>query len=300
MIGTVATEAHAQRLSDHLLTQQIDAHIEENATGQWQMWVEHDDDLDRARAEFAAFVNAPDDPRYDNAAAIAKRARKDREKAAQRRQQNYTDVRTSPAWSGAQLTHSTPIAIGLIAACVIIHFLRTFEMAPFVPHLFFDATPPAMFDDIASGQVWRLITPIFLHGGLLHLLFNMMWMWRLGPVIEGVKGSGFFLVLVIVIAMVSNTAQAGWYEIGDRWNVFIGISGVVSGLFGYAWMKHKLQPYEGIHVSDQEVGLMLGMLVLFSLGIGMQNVANAAHWGGLAIGVLIGAAPYLKRRFLRG
>lgn len=325
MIGTVASEAHAQRFSDHLLTQKIDAHIEEGARGDWQVWVEHDDELDRAKEELTAFVQAPDDPRYDNARAIANRARRDKEKAAERRKRNYTDVRTSAAWTGLQ-RYSTPLAVILIFASVLVSVLSGFGdiHKPLTRWIVTEdnvlrmwvadeaGQPPpddavasydryGMFGRLAEGQVWRLVTPMFGHFDVFHLLFNMMWLWRLGQVIEGVKGSIKFGLLVLAVAVVSDLSQALWVMYipwEDGFGFSLGMSGVNAGLFGYAWMKHKLQPYERIHVSNQELGMMLGWLVICSFGI-VGPIANAAHWGGLVTGVLFGAAPYLKRRFLR-
>ena len=122
-----------------------------------------------------------------------------------------------------------------------------------------------MFKDICAGQVWRLITPAFMHGGWLHILFNMMWMVDLGRRIEPIKGSARFIGLVLGIAVISNVAQASWYAISP-WEVetgngpahfeyFLGMSGVVSGLFGYAWMCGRYRPYERIFVNQQETGL---------------------------------------------
>jgi GlpG protein len=219
------------------------------------------------------------------------------------------------------MRYATPVAVGLIVICCALYAIGTASEAADMRlrlALLYDVTPiqPAIvgdadgterivlvgsnFDDVfARGQVWRLVTPMLLHGGFLHLLFNMMWLWRFGQVIEGVKGSGFFIAMVLAISAISCSAQAGWFEAQGDWRPFLGISGVNAGLFGYAWMKHRLQPYEGIHVSDQEVGLMLGMLVLMSFGFLGPQIANAAHWGGLVVGLAIGAAPWAWRKLRR-
>ncbi len=311
LIGTVPSEVSASQFSDYLLTQKIDAHIEESSSGQWQVWIEHDDDLERATAELAAFMQSPGDRKYGSSSASAAKIRKLEQQAAERRRKNFRDVRTSTAFSGIT-QRATPIAIMMIAACVLLFAIgrvnpagndRLFELMIFdnTPATVVDLTPDGapvfgntrgtMFDDILHGQVWRLVTPVLLHGGFLHILFNMMWLWRLGQLIEGIKGSLFFGILVLTIAILSCSAEAGWYEVNGTWGSFIGMSGVNAGLLGYAWMKRKYQPYERIAVTDSEIGMMIGWLVICSLGV-VGGIANAAHWGGLAIGMLIGAFPY--------
>jgi GlpG protein len=153
----------------------------------------------------------------------------------------------------------------------------------------------SVYDQILRGQVWRAFTPMFLHFGVLHILFNMMWVWQLGRVIEAMKGSLFFLLLVLGVALVSNNAQALWDQYVAGMRGFGGMSGVVAGLFGYAWMKSRFQPYQGLRIPDQMVGLMLGWLVICSLGW-VGPIANAAHWGGLIAGMVMGFFPTLLNR----
>lgn len=64
------------------------------------------------------------------------------------------------------------------------------------------------FAQIKSGEVWRLVTPAFLHFGPLHLIFNMMWLWTLGGILETFLRRLRFVLLVIIIAVISNLAQA--------------------------------------------------------------------------------------------
>ena len=61
MIGTIPTDADAERFSDYLVTQQIGNMVEESAAGDWSVWVENDDHLDRAKSELHAFLQNPAD-----------------------------------------------------------------------------------------------------------------------------------------------------------------------------------------------------------------------------------------------
>jgi GlpG protein len=157
--------------------------------------------------------------------------------------------------------------------------------------------PATMFSSVAHGQLWRLVTPIFLHGDVIHLLFNLTWIYALGRLIEARKGTAVLLMLVVGSAVISNCCEALWgvYRRDNGFTTFGGFSGVNYALFGYCWIKGRFQPYELIGVNQQTVGLMLAWLVLCMVGI-FPNVANAAHLGGLVVGVAAAYWPTLRRR----
>jgi GlpG protein len=150
-------------------------------------------------------------------------------------------------------------------------------------------------ETITTGQVWRLVTPIFLHFGILHLAFNMLVLFDLASLIETRRGSLFLLMLVLVTAVGSNLAE---YYLPNPMHPdprFGGISGVNYALFGYAWIKGKYQPYLGIGVAPQTVTIMLFWLVLCFTPL-MPNIANMAHVAGLIGGVSFAYVPYLLKR----
>lgn len=142
-------------------------------------------------------------------------------------------------------------------------------------------SPP--FADILGGEVWRLVTPIFLHFGVLHLLFNMMWLWDLGRSIEYLKGRGFLLLFVLTTGVLSNLAQ---YAITGNPN-FGGMSGVVYALLGYAWIQGRVNPAFGMALHQSTVMMMLVWYVLCWTGL-MGPIANWAHTAGLLVGMAWG------------
>ncbi|MFK7974552.1 MAG: rhomboid family intramembrane serine protease [Halioglobus sp.] len=150
-----------------------------------------------------------------------------------------------------------------------------------------------------QGQYWRWITPVFLHFDWLHIAFNALWLWELGRKVERVIGHFNMFMLFIAIALVSNTIQ---YAFGGE-GIFGGMSGVVYGLLGFAWLAPLLQPRWLIQPSTPIMLFMVGWLVAGLAGVvegvGLGSVANAAHVGGLVCGLCLGAVfGFLSR--LRG
>ena len=145
--------------------------------------------------------------------------------------------------------------------------------------------------EVFTGQVWRLITPIFLHFGLTHLVFDMLMLYLLGAMIEARRGTLVLGALVLVSAVASNLGQ--YIDTGPN---FGGMSGVDYALFGYAWMQSRFNPRAGILVSPMTVMLGLGWLVACMASKSVSDIANTAHLIGLAIGVVSGYAPILLKR----
>ena len=150
-------------------------------------------------------------------------------------------------------------------------------------------------------QWWRLITPIFIHFGLMHLAFNALWYWELGRRIEIRSGSLWLLGLTLLFALVSNTAQ--WLVSGST-ALFGGLSGVLYGLLGYCWLYQLILPNVHFDLPKGVVIMMLAWLVLCLSGVvtmlGFGAIANAAHVGGLVIGCICGIVAAGVQRWGRG
>ena len=193
-----------------------------------------------------------------------------------------------------------PVTIALIALSIA-GFLLFYLGAPltwlsqltFTP---FDVVNGRPVFTTAQGQYWRLITPVFLHFGWLHIVFNSLWLWELGSRVERVMGQLNMLLLFLAIALVSNASQFAFGGPG----LFGGMSGVVYGLLGFSWVAPLLQPRWPIRPAPAIIVLMVGWLVVCMLGVvevlGFGAVANAAHLGGLLCGVVLGAAFGLLSR----
>ena len=134
-----------------------------------------------------------------------------------------------------------------------------------------------------EGRWWTLITASFLHGGLLHLFFNMAALWQLGPFVQQIFGTHRFVVLYVA------SGAAGFllsYFAGIPFT--IGASASLCGLIGAILYYGKSRGgFLGESVYRQATGWIVG-LVLF--GLLVPGINNWAHGGGLAAGVLVAFA----------
>jgi GlpG protein len=147
-----------------------------------------------------------------------------------------------------------------------------------------------------DGQYWRLLTPVFLHFGWLHIAFNSLWLWELGGKLELRLGSGMLGLLVVVVGVGSNITQ--YLYSGP--SLFGGMSGVVYGLLGYKLVLGSLEPRLGMVLPR---GIVIFMLLWLLLGfvvptesLGFGSIANGAHLGGLLLGAAAGVVSFAVRR----
>lgn len=150
--------------------------------------------------------------------------------------------------------------------------------------------------DWPVGQLWRIITPAFLHFGLLHIVFNSLWLWELGGMIERRQGAVRILGLVLLIAAGSNIAQAM-----SGISLFGGMSGVIYGLLGYIVIWNRLRPAQAFPLANGVAVVMIVWLLICLTGftelLGLGAIANTAHVSGLLLGFTLGfAAAFLDRK----
>ncbi len=146
---------------------------------------------------------------------------------------------------------------------------------------------------LLSGEIWRLFTPMFIHFGWLHIVFNLLWVWEIGRRIEFANGSWLLLALALLSSAVSNLTQH--FVSGP--SLFGGMSGVVFGLLGHSLVWSRLVPSRSTGLPQ---GIYIFMLVYLALGFtgiidlaGMGSIANGAHLGGLVAGLVTGGAAGL-------
>ena len=136
---------------------------------------------------------------------------------------------------------------------------------------------------VIQGEVWRLLTSVFLHGGALHLLFNSWALLSVGPLIEEIYGKRKYIFIYVTTGIGASFVSTMWRA--GSWTPGIGASGALFGLIGLAavWgWRHGGRVGQGIRAQMIQWALyvlVLGFLFRFD---------NAAHIGGMISGALMG------------
>src|SRR4051794_37051152 len=204
MLTALPDEQQARRFGAYLLAKGMPNQVEPGGGG-WAVWVENDDHLAPAEAELTAFRANPDAEQY-RAAPREADAVLDRQAQTERRARHRQgDVRTS--WAAAA-GRAAPLTYALIGACVVVALVTRFgsdpQPGPVQSALYL--MPPGAENDhmglgpVLRGQVWRLFTSIFIHFGIMHLAFNMLWLADLGGRLERLRGTLWIAAFVLATA----------------------------------------------------------------------------------------------------
>jgi GlpG protein len=300
-IGTLPDGRQAQRFIDYLVSRGITASaLEED--GDWCIWVSDEDHLETARSDLAEFTDNPADPKYAAAASKAAQIRKDQQAHRAARSRRLVDVRRD-IW-GQPAAKRMPLTMVLLGISVVVALWSGLgarqQDTPLRELSFCDPThrkeadflaDPDGLVDVKAGEIWRAITPIFIHFGVIHLAFNMLMLYPLAGQIEIRRGTPLLGLLVLAIGLFSNLGQ--YLVAQSPW--FGGMSGVLYGMFGFIWVRMVRHPNEGLRVHQQTIVILMIWLVLgFTGAIG--NMANYAHLFGLLAGAGIAAVLPAKTR----
>ena len=289
-IGEIDNEEQAQRFGDYLLASGIPCDIEEEEEGTWSIWVHDDDQIERAESELAHFNHKPEDSRYKEAKTKAENIRLEEAKADELAAKRQIDVRTQVF---GQETGATPyLTYFMIGLCVLAAFFTKVGTAPeanaqwTITEYVTDGSMirwlPGL-PEIKSGHLWRVITPIFLHFGFMHIIFNLYWLHYLGGGLEGRLGMIKFALFILFTAALSNIGQ----YIVEGSPSFGGMSGVNYALFGYIWIRGDRDPSFGIQLDRSTITLLLIWFAICFTGL-VGNIANTAHTVGLVAGAAWG------------
>ncbi len=293
-IGEAATSEQAAGLSDYLYAKGIDNTMEAQGEDVFEIWIKDEDSMMPAREAISRYLADPGAPEF----AAAREEGSVRRRKARRQEAEQAKRIKGRGWVFQRgMLSGIPVTRVLILLSVLATVFgglgentRVTQMLSITEYAYADGSLDydASLPEIAAGQVWRLITPVFLHAslgigfGFVHLLFNMLWLRDLGGMIEKSQGLWGLLAKVLAIGIFSNLAQ---FFTGSP--AFGGMSGVVFGLLGYAWLRGRLDLTSGLYVANQTMTVM-GIWFVLCLTGAMGPIANAAHVGGLIAGLAWG------------
>ncbi len=293
-IGTLREKQHAQTFGDILYAHGIENEIEQQPDQAWAVWVLDDEQLATAQQHLAAFSQNPTDPRFAQDAARGRERWQANQKNEKRKRANYVDARTT--FARAKADQHGFLTVGLVVICIGTFLVINIAKADQLQEYFLISTSLNTFlPEIRAGQFWRLLTPIFLHFEILHIIFNVLWLKQLGLLIERVHGTLVLLGQVLLFGVLSNLGQyitSGPY--------FGGMSGVVYGLFGFVWLRGKFDRSVQYEIPKDTAMLMVVWYVLCFTGI-FGGIANTAHTVGFILGMAWGyASSGHWKRYLQG
>ena len=327
LLGEIESSDHTTRLVAWLMTKGIKVKVEpldRDGKG-YEVWVKDEDLLEQAKVEYADFQSDPNASKFDEAIKQADAIARDEAQQRKRMQKNIVKVQ------GGQVAKRSPLTVLLIALCGIVALMTEFgeandsvvyralqfvSIAPPVPDNLMAKVRTDRNDlglrlaSIKKGEVWRLATPAFLHHGVLHLLFNMMWLYQFGRMIENRYGALGLGLLVLATAAISNFFQCavpteiGGTAPGIASGEFLltglaGMSGVVYGLFGFIWVRSKVDLSCGMFIAQGTVAFLLIYLFFCMTPMATDllgaSVANWAHGIGLLVGMAVGYWPALQK-----
>jgi rhomboid protease GluP len=172
---------------------------------------------------------------------------------------------------------SAPAVTVILVVNVVFFFLQQF-VPGLTQKLFLEPV------QIAAGEWWRLLTPIVLHGGLLHLFFNCYVLFMLGPNVEQAFGTTRFIAMYVAAGLLASAFSFAFPpdvpSLGASGSIF-GIAGV---LFVYLFKRRRSQFVRG-HL--RQIAFFIGINLLFGF-TGIFAIDNYAHIGGLVGGLILG------------
>ena len=341
LISYPAEPLLAQKLHAWLAVNQIDARCKQ-VDDKWEIWVLDEDQLLAAQELAATFNTNPDDPQFATVLNKAKKIEAEKGKLQRVRRKEANKLERQQQRDSGQPTKSLTRSIIILCSVLfgaslvfetsdgnfiheslgvvrttsinesyrerIIYLQQSENLAADAAKTRVDTMLNSSYnslrlEDIKRGQVWRMVTPIFLHAAgaslssFLHILFNMYWLFALGIGLERQFGAGNFVLLILFTGVISILLPAiapedgifGLTALGG--SKVVGFSGVIYGIIGFGWIKMKMQPHLGTIIPS-----FVFIFMMIWLGIGLVSpeggffgaISHLAHAAGLLAGMAFG------------
>jgi membrane associated rhomboid family serine protease len=194
------------------------------------------------------------------------------------KEQRATAPRTKPAvltrMRSAGRRGAPVVTYTLMGVSIVVYFFQ-FIGGGVVENLFAFSPQTLAF----TFEPWRMLTSVFLHGSILHLLLNMYTLWIFGQLLEGLLGRGRFLALYVLSGLAGST---GVVLLGGPLSWVLGASGAIFGLMGaFVVIQRRL----GANLTQLYILLAINLAIGFLPG---ANISWQAHLGGLVGGAIAG------------
>ena len=186
--------------------------------------------------------------------------------------------------------HPAPVTAGLVGINVLVYLVTVAQggglNAPggkvFTQGLLFGAS-------VSHGDYWRLFTVMFLHGGIVHIAFNMFALWWLGSIVEQLIGPVRFLLVYLSSGL---AGSAGALIVSGLFTPTVGASGAIFGIMGALLILEFMQT--GSLAGQAASMIMINLFISFAI----PGISIGGHLGGL-VGGIVGTFALAKTRYLR-
>lgn len=191
----------------------------------------------------------------------------------------------------------------LMAINILLFVVSFFLTQVYDPNIALRLLGAEFLPDILSGEVWRLVTPSFLHAGIFHLLLNMWALYNLGNAIETFYGNRKVLIVYVLTGITGSIVSVAFtlFQIyNSQWTGGFPISvGASASIFGFVGLlignKFKKNTYSisiDNYINTSQLWFFVIINIVFGLGVNFLGTSfainNFAHIGGFIGGVLLG------------
>lgn len=308
-LGEISGRRSTETFVAYLLTQGISTQIDiaDESSDRWEVWVRDEDRLVEAKTLLDQFQANPLEPKYHGALKEASRILTEKSKQQEAAAKNVRRTQYGPG--GVRDRRIPPLTLTLVILSCLVSLFSNFsgpgaerpdqrrlgthneiglsivKQLGFVSWNDYQESGGDPAVNLKKGQIWRAVTPIFLHLSPMHLAFNVLGLIALGRIAERWLGTPWFALLILFAAVLPNLLQG----LSPEWMrgnpLFGGISGVVYALFGYVWVRSNLNPTLGVRFPFPIIVLLIAPLVIgFSGVVANWPYADLAHFGGLVVG----------------
>lgn len=311
-LAQIEGKQRAEAFVAYLLTQSIATHIEgasENSPF-WDVWIRDEDALGRARAELEQFLANPQDPKYAAAVDQARQIIKQKQEASRQAAKNLRPVtyRGPSATSNLGSGRIPPLTLTLLILCIAVSLMSNFanpsprfrfgqtvlDQLSFVSARDYEQSGHDPAASLKQGEVWRAITPVFLHGSPIHLAMNMVGLVVLGRIAERLAGTPRYALMILMLAALPMLLACLMPPNLDGSPFTVGISGVDYGLAAYLWIVSMRRPELGFRIPGSLIAILLIVIMLGFSGM-TPGISNWAHLGGFVVGLVLGQVDGLRR-----